>query len=153
MLAHLVHQVTQAIQTGVQALRKRIAASTKPPTCQLVLSSLRDLVRTKPQLIAENALLRQQLIVLNRSVKRPRLTDTDRSLLVLLASRVRAWKDAVLIVQPDTLLCWHRQGFRLFYNVVCRDPAYAPPGCGPVCPHALVRCDLQLWCQYNRWLR
>ncbi|HSH79121.1 MAG TPA: helix-turn-helix domain-containing protein [Herpetosiphonaceae bacterium] len=87
---------------------------------------MRDLVRTKPQLIAENALLRQQLIVLNRSVKRPRLTDTDRSLLVLLASGVRAWKDAVLIVQPDTLLRWHRQGFRLFWRRKSRSQSRAP---------------------------
>src|SRR3712207_6071853 len=106
MVMHLVRRVTQAIKTGVQALRQHLAASTKPPNRSLVRGSLHDLARTKPQLIAENALLRQQLIVLNRSVKRPRLTDTDRSLLVLLASCVRAWKDALLIVQPDTLLRW-----------------------------------------------
>jgi hypothetical protein len=115
MFANLVHQIKQAIQSGVVALRKGIAASTKPRNTSLVRGSLQDLVRTKPQLIAENALLRQQLIVLNRSVKRPCLTGVDRSLLVLLASRVRTWKDALLIVKPDTLLHWHRQGFRLFW--------------------------------------
>ncbi len=104
MFVNLVRRVKQAITTGVQALRNHIAARTKPTNSSLVRGSLRDLVRTKPQLVAENALLRQQLIVLNRSVKRPHLTTTDRSLLVLLASRVRAWKDAVLIVQPDTVL-------------------------------------------------
>lgn len=87
---------------------------------------LRDLVHTKPQLIAENALLRQQLIVLNRSVKRPRLTNTDRSRLILLASRVPVWKDALLIIQPDTLLRWHRQGFRLFWRRKSRAPSRAP---------------------------
>jgi transposase InsO family protein len=91
-----------------------------------VRGTLRDLIRTKPQLIAENALLRQQMIVLNRSVKRPRLTTTDRSLLVLLASRVRTWKDALLIVQPDTLLRWHRQGFRLFWRRKSRSQTRAP---------------------------
>ena len=44
------------------------------------------------------------LLVLRRSVKRPRRTPTDRALLVLLASRIRAWRSALLIVQPDTLL-------------------------------------------------
>ncbi len=116
MFVNLMHQIKQAIQTSVEMLRKRLAASTKPTNTLLVRGSLRDLVRTKPQLIAENALLRQQLIVLNRSVKRPHLTTADRSLLVLLASRVRAWKDAVLIVQPDTVLRWHRRGFRLFWR-------------------------------------
>jgi hypothetical protein len=40
----------------------------------------------------------------------------DRALLILLASRVRAWRQALLIVQPETLLRWHRQGFRLFWR-------------------------------------
>src|SRR5262245_7451664 len=75
-----------------------------------------DLVRSKPELVAENALLRQQLIILTRSTKRPRLTRSDRALLVLLASRVRAWRQALLIVQPATLLRWHRAGFRLFWR-------------------------------------
>src|ERR671916_75632 len=126
MFANLVNQIMQTIHTRVEALRKHIAARTKPSTTSLVRGSLRDLVRTKPQLIAENALLRQQLIVLNRSVKRPDLTITDRSLLVLLASRVRAWKDALLIVQPDTLLRWHRHGFRLFWRRKSRAHSRAP---------------------------
>ena len=54
--------------------------------------------------------------MLKRSVKRPRCTAADRTLLVLLASRVRAWRQAVLIVQPDTLLRWHRQLFRGFWR-------------------------------------
>jgi len=66
--------------------------------------------------MAENALLRQQLIVLRRHVKRPTFTKTDRLLLVLLARAVRTWKQALLIVQPETLLRWHRQGFRLFWK-------------------------------------
>ncbi len=126
MFTNLLKRVKQAINTGVQVLRKQISASTKPTNSSLVPGSLHDLVRTKPQLIAENALLRQQLIVLNRSVKRPRLTGIDRSLLVLLASRVRAWKNALLIVQPDTLLRWHRQGFRLFWRWKSRPRSRAP---------------------------
>jgi transposase InsO family protein len=54
------------------------------------------------------------------------LTDTDRSLLVLLAHRVPAWKNAVLIIQPNTLLRWHRQGFRLFWRRKSRAGARAP---------------------------
>jgi len=73
-------------------------------------------VRSKPALIAENALLRQQIIIVRRSVKRPRCTPGDRTLLVLLASRMRLWRQALLIVQPDTLLRWHRQGVRLFWR-------------------------------------
>ena len=126
MFAILVNQVKQVMNTGLQVLRKQLSVWTKPPTNSLVVGSLRDLGRTKPQLIAENALLRQQLIVLNRSVKRPHLTNTDRSLLVLLASRVRAWQDAVLLVKPDTLLRWHRQGFRLFWKRKSQSGSRAP---------------------------
>jgi hypothetical protein len=71
-----------------------------------------DLTRSKSELVLENALLRQQLIVLKRQVQRPRLSWRDRTLIILLASRLRSWKQALLIVQPDTVLRWHRDLFR-----------------------------------------
>jgi hypothetical protein len=64
----------------------------------------------------ENALLRQQLILLNRQVKRPQLTNTDRIHLVVLSHFTRFWQNALLIVQPDTLLRWHWELFRLFWQ-------------------------------------
>jgi putative transposase len=64
----------------------------------------------------ENALLRQQVIVLKWQVARPQLTAQDRSLLVLLASQVRDRKNALLIVKPETVLRWHRQGFKLSWR-------------------------------------
>ncbi len=64
----------------------------------------------------ENVLLRQQLIVLRRQTKRPALSWRDRALFVLLASWLRTWKQALLIVQPDTLLRWHRELFRRFWK-------------------------------------
>jgi putative transposase len=76
-----------------------------------------DLTRGKAELVAENALLRQQLILLRRQIKRPRYTKTDRLLLVLLARVTRTWRQALFIVQPETLLKWHRQGFRLFWKL------------------------------------
>jgi hypothetical protein len=62
--------------------------------------------------VLENMLLRQQLIVLKRQVMCPALTWPDRTLSVLLASRLRTWKQALVIVQLVTLLCWHRDLFR-----------------------------------------
>ncbi len=70
--------------------------------------------------MAENALLRQQLVILRRQVKRPVCAKTDRMLLVLLVRMVRTWKQALFIVQPETLLRWHRQGFRLFWKYKSR---------------------------------
>jgi putative transposase len=100
--------------SAVRAVRRRLATALRPTaTSSLVLGAATDLVSGTPELIAENALLRQQLIVLARSTKRPRITRSDRALLVLLASRVRSWRQALLIVQPATLLRWHRAGVRL----------------------------------------
>ncbi len=86
-----------------------------------------DLARTQGQLLAENALLRQQLLVLHHSVTRPTLTPADRALLVLLAGRVRAWRHALLIVRPETLLGWHRAGFRSFWRRKSRPGPGRPP--------------------------
>jgi putative transposase len=112
MLGRLLREVARTAHTALQALHHRLLAATKPAAPQLVAGTLADLLHSKPELVAENALLRQQLVVLTRSVKRPRCTPADRTLLVLLAGRVRAWRSALLIVQPDTLLRWHRQLFR-----------------------------------------
>jgi len=59
-----------------------------------------------------NALRRQQLIVLQRYVKRPAVTWCDRALFVFIASKLPSWKTGLVIVQPDTLLRWHRDLFR-----------------------------------------
>jgi hypothetical protein len=79
-----------------------------------------DGTRSKTELMLENALLRQQLIVLKRQVKRPRLSWRERGMIVLLASRLRGWKEALLIVQPDTVLRWHREWFRWLWR--CKSP-------------------------------
>jgi len=107
---------------GFQSLHHRFVAWTKPDTTSLLLATLTDLARSKSELVAENALLRQQLIIL----KRPACTRTDRMLLVLLARMVRTWKQALLIVQPETLLRWHRQGFRLFWKYKSRAASLKP---------------------------
>jgi hypothetical protein len=82
----------------------------------VVVGFLRDLIRSRNQLIAENALLRQQLIVASRKVKRPVFKPHERGLMVLLSRIVRGWRDAVLLVKPETILRWHREGFRLFWK-------------------------------------
>ncbi len=98
----------------ISTLERAFLHVTQPSHHSIAFSTATDLPRSKAQLIAENALLHQQLIILNRQVKKPRFTPGDRLWLVLLASRVRHWKDTLLILKPDTLLRWHRQGFRLF---------------------------------------
>jgi transposase InsO family protein len=110
----------------LRSLHHRFVAWTKPNTTSLMLRMLTDLARSKSELVAENALLRQQLIILRRQVKRPACTKTDRMLLVLLARLVRTWKQALFIVQPETLLRWHRQGFQLFWKYKSRTASLTP---------------------------
>jgi putative transposase len=110
----------------LQSLRQRFVVWTKPDTASLLLLTLTDQARSKSELVAENALLRQQLIILRRHVKRPACTRTDRILLVLLASIVRTWKQALVIVQPETLLRWHHQGFKLFWKYKSRAASLKP---------------------------
>jgi putative transposase len=117
MLACLFGRVCHLAHAVIRALERRVVRWTRPAwSTSLAMGTTVDLLRSRSELIAENALLRQQPIVLARTAKRPRLTDADRPLLVLLAGRVRAWREALLIVQPETLLRWHRAGFRLFWR-------------------------------------
>jgi len=90
---------------------------TKPATGTLARGAMADVAKGKAALMAEHALLRQQLIVLQRQVKRPAFTPRDRLLLVLLARLVHGWQAALFIVQPDTVLRWHRHAFRLVWRV------------------------------------
>jgi len=116
-------------RAAVQRIRHRLGAATRPATAPVAAGILGDLARSKPALVAENALLRHQLAILRRGVKRPRCTPRDRALLVLLAGRVRAWRHALLIVQPETLLRWHRELFRRYWRRKSQavTPAHRPP--------------------------
>ena len=66
--------VTRLTSFCLQSLHHRFVAWTKPDTTSLLLGTLTDLARSKSELMAENALLRQQLIILRRQVKRPACT-------------------------------------------------------------------------------
>ncbi len=129
MPVRLLHRLITLGRAAAQGLRRQLLAATRPVVAPLAVGTLADLARSKPALVAENALLRHQLAILRRSVRRPRCTARDRALLVLLASRVRAWRSALHIVQPDTLLRWHRQLFCGSWRRRSRTaaPAHRPP--------------------------
>jgi putative transposase len=110
----------------LHTLRERALRWIKPSMASLALSTFADLTKSKAELLAENALLRQQLIILRRQVKRPVSRKTDRLLLVLLARMVRAWKQALFLVQPETLLRWHRELFRVFWKHKSKGRARKP---------------------------
>jgi putative transposase len=76
----------------------------EPARPNLVTGTLADLPRSRAELLAENALLHQQLIVLRRRTKTPRLTWRERLSLLFLARWVLHWKQVLQIITPDTLL-------------------------------------------------
>ena len=94
--------IKQRVCFSFHALQERILHWIKPPTTSLLLGTLADVTRGKSELLAENALLRYQLIILHRRIKRPVYRKTERFLLMLLARVVRTWKDALFLVQPET---------------------------------------------------
>ena len=81
-----------------QAAKRRLREWTKPDNQALILSTALDVTHSKRELVFENMLLRQRPIVLKEQVKRPPLTWRDRALSVLLASRLRTWSHAIVIV-------------------------------------------------------
>lgn len=129
MLIRLLRHLSTTGRTLAHLLHQQLRAATKPAATRLIVGTLADLGRSKSDLLLENALLRQQLLILQRSVKRPHCTATDRALLVLLTSRLSTWRHALLIVQPETVLRWHRDLFRRVWRRRSRStaPAHRPP--------------------------
>jgi putative transposase len=83
----------------------------------LVLAS-RSLLATHRDLALENLALRHQVAVLKRTVgtRRPHLNRWDRGLWVVLCRLWSGWQEALAIVQPATVIRWHRKGFRRFWS-------------------------------------
>src|SRR5690606_31356725 len=86
------------------------------PEASVTAGALFDMTLPRSQLMLENAMLRKQLIILRRQIERPKLNDADRRWLVVLASRLQNWRQTLLIVQPETLLKWHRELFRALWR-------------------------------------
>ena len=77
---------------------------------------LRAAVASRAALVAENLALQHQLLVLQRSAKRPKLCPLDRLLWVCLSKWWPNWRSALKIFQPDTVVKWHQQGFTLYWR-------------------------------------
>ena len=77
---------------------------------------LRALLSGSAAIALENLALRHQLAVLQRSVRRPRLSRWDRILWVWLSRVWASWRSNLVIVQPPTVLAWHRRGFQRYWR-------------------------------------
>lgn len=80
-------------------------------------------LRSRQSLLLENLALRQQLTVLTRKHPHPRLPAPDKLFWVLLSRIWPGWKRALLLLQPDTVVGWHRAGFKLYWRWLSRPKA------------------------------
>jgi len=85
-----------------------------------LLRFLRLMLRSRTQLVAENLFLRKQLACYIERQVRPRRTDNASRVALVLLSRFVHWRALLTIVQPDTLVRWHRDLYRLFWRLKSR---------------------------------
>src|SRR5215475_3822551 len=75
---------------------------------------------SRESLLIENLALRQQLAVFQRKHHRPRLAALDKLFWVALRRFCSSWKNALIVVTPDTVVRWHRAGFQLYWRLLSR---------------------------------
>jgi putative transposase len=73
-------------------------------------------VTSRSQLVAENLFLRKQLALYQERRVKPRRPDPATRVVLVLLSRLLDWRALLTVVQPDTLIRWHRQGWRLLWR-------------------------------------
>ena len=87
---------------------------------RLFLGSILRLLRSRRNLLLENLVLRQQLAVLTRRRRRPSLRMSDRIFWVAIQGVWNGWRQPLAIVVPETVVRWHRAGFRLYWAWLSR---------------------------------
>jgi transposase InsO family protein len=93
----------------------------------VLLASARSSLKPQRELALENLALRQQLAIVQRKTKRPRLTQADRAFWVALCRLWPDWHNALIIVKPQTVIGWHRKGFELYWTWKSRHRGGRPP--------------------------
>ncbi|RLB49820.1 MAG: integrase [Deltaproteobacteria bacterium] len=92
-----------------------------------LLATARSSLKPQRELALENLALRQQLAILHRKTKRPKLTKADRAFWVVLSRLWPDWQSALILVKPETVIRWHRKGFRLYWTWKSRKRTGRPP--------------------------
>ena len=93
----------------------------------LLVALLRAALRARTDPVAENLLLRQQLAVLTRPTrKRPRLRAQDKLFWVLARLARHDWRRHLVLVAPESVVRWHRRGWRLYWRWRSRAPMGRP---------------------------
>jgi len=126
-----IRSVADTAFGGVKHVCRLLTDWTRPyrSTGSTLIGAFGDLRRSKPELVAKNALLRHQLAILNRKVRRPKITAKDRFFTVIVARLLPGWRGALHIVKPATVLGWHRRLFKVYWRLKSRPrPPKLVPG-------------------------
>ncbi len=92
-----------------------------------LVATARSSLKPQRELALENLALRQQLAIVQRKTKRPKLTKADRAFWVALSRLWPDWHNAPIIVKPQTVIGWHRKGFKLYWTWKSRNRGGRPP--------------------------
>jgi putative transposase len=87
---------------------------------RLCLGTVARVFCTRRRLLLENLVLRQQLAVFKRRRPRPRLDILDKLFWVAARRIWSDWKNSLIVVTPETVVGWHRAGFRLYWRLISR---------------------------------
>ena len=109
--------VLRIYSSCLKSLTMFIPRINHPSTMGTVILSLSILIfAMNRHLVIENLSLRQQQAVMKRHVKLPTIRTRNRIFWAIVSNLWKDWKSALIIVQPDTVIRWHRKGFRLFWK-------------------------------------
>jgi len=89
------------------------------------------LILMEKNLLIENLALRQQLAIMKQHVKRPKIRNQDRIFWVFLSRFWKDWKSVLIVVKPETVIRWHRKGFKLFWTFKSRKRGAGRPSIAP----------------------
>ncbi len=76
--------------------------------------------RKQADLILENLALRQQLSIYHHTIKRPKIRGRDRLFWIVLSDVWKEWRNVLIVVKPNTVIGWHKKGFKLFWRLKSR---------------------------------
>ena len=84
--------------------------------------------KKQSDLVLENLALRQQLSIYRHNIKRPKIRNRDRIFWVFISRLWKGWKNALIVVKPETVIRWHKSGFKLFWRCKSRKGGPGRPG-------------------------
>ena len=97
------------------------------PFSKMILLFVRGLIVSRVKLSLELLVLRQQLVVLRRTVGRPQIQNRDRWFWIVVSRIWSDWRQALIFVKPETVIKWHRQGFKRYWHWKSRSSQVGRP--------------------------